>query len=84
MRTEDLEIEKNLNKTMIVQTSTTGTGQRGAGFYVRCPNFQSWYSARWLDFAWCEVERLSRVLGGKKLTGSVTYVTGLSKTACHT
>jgi hypothetical protein len=34
MRTEDLEIEKNLNKTMIVQTSTTGTGQRGAGFYV--------------------------------------------------
>lgn len=34
MRTEDLGIEKNLNKTMIVQTSTTGTGPRGAGFYV--------------------------------------------------
>ena len=34
MRTEDLGIEKNLNKTMIVQTSTTGAGPRGAGFYV--------------------------------------------------
>lgn len=33
-RTEDVGINKNLNKTMLVQTSTTGKGPRGAGFYV--------------------------------------------------
>lgn len=33
-RTEDLGIEKNLNKTVLVQTTTTGKGPRGAGFYV--------------------------------------------------
>lgn len=34
MRTDELDINKNVNKTMIVQTSTSGTGPRGAGFYV--------------------------------------------------
>jgi U4/U6.U5 tri-snRNP component SNU23 len=34
-RTEDLGIEKNLNKTVLVQATTTGKGPRGAGFYVR-------------------------------------------------
>ncbi|RSH94855.1 hypothetical protein EHS25_004661 [Saitozyma podzolica] len=33
-RTEDVGINKNLNKTMLVQTSTTGKGPRGAGFYT--------------------------------------------------
>lgn len=33
-RTEDLGLHKNLNKTMLVQTTTTGKGPRGAGFYV--------------------------------------------------
>lgn len=27
-------IEKNLGKTVLVQTTTTGKGPRGAGFYV--------------------------------------------------
>jgi U4/U6.U5 tri-snRNP component SNU23 len=33
-REEDLEINKNLNKTVLVSTTTTGKGPRGAGFYV--------------------------------------------------
>lgn len=36
-RSEDLGIDKNLGKTVLVQTTTTGKGPRGAGFYV-CPN----------------------------------------------
>lgn len=34
MRTEDLGLHKNLNKTILVTTTTTGKGPRGAGFYV--------------------------------------------------
>ena len=34
-RDDDLEIGKNLNKTLLVQTTSVGKGQRGAGFYVR-------------------------------------------------
>lgn len=33
-RTEDLGLTKNLNKTMLVTTTTAGKGPRGAGFYV--------------------------------------------------
>ncbi len=33
-RTEDLGLEKGLNKTTLVQISTTGKGPRGPGFYV--------------------------------------------------
>ena len=36
-RTEDVGIDKNLNKTVLVQTTTTGHGPRGAGFYVSSP-----------------------------------------------
>ncbi|OCF44071.1 hypothetical protein I317_02024 [Kwoniella heveanensis CBS 569] len=32
-RKSDMDLNKNLNKTMLVQTSTTGKGPRGAGFY---------------------------------------------------
>ncbi|WVQ93624.1 hypothetical protein IAU59_000700 [Kwoniella sp. CBS 9459] len=32
-RKSDMDLNKNLNKTMLVQTGTTGKGPRGAGFY---------------------------------------------------
>jgi U4/U6.U5 tri-snRNP component SNU23 len=38
-RKEDLNLEKNLNKTVLVQTTTSGKGPRGAGFYVSLVNY---------------------------------------------
>ncbi|WVR03680.1 hypothetical protein IAU60_000675 [Kwoniella sp. DSM 27419] len=37
-RKDDLDLTKNLNKTMLVQTTTTGKGPRGAGFYCEMCN----------------------------------------------
>jgi U4/U6.U5 tri-snRNP component SNU23 len=39
-RTDDLGLEKNLNKTMIVTTTAAGNGKgpRGPGFYVSSPH----------------------------------------------
>ncbi|KAK4686172.1 U4/U6.U5 tri-snRNP component SNU23, partial [Tremellales sp. Uapishka_1] len=48
-RTGDLGIEKNLNKTMLVQTNTTGPGQRGGGFYCDLCNITKKDSMSYLD-----------------------------------
>ncbi|ORX35320.1 hypothetical protein BD324DRAFT_632328 [Kockovaella imperatae] len=48
-RTEDLGLEKNLNKTMLVQTSTTGRGPKGAGYYCELCNRTFQDSLSYLD-----------------------------------
>ncbi|KAL0245396.1 hypothetical protein I308_104519 [Cryptococcus tetragattii IND107] len=48
-RTEDLGLTKNLNKTMLVTTSTTGKGPRGAGFYCELCNRTFKDSLAYLD-----------------------------------
>ncbi|WVQ78912.1 hypothetical protein IAT38_001003 [Cryptococcus sp. DSM 104549] len=48
-REEDLGLNKNLNKTMLVQTSTTGKGPRGAGFYCELCNRTFKDSLSYLD-----------------------------------
>ncbi|WWD09171.1 hypothetical protein V865_007293 [Kwoniella europaea PYCC6329] len=37
-RKDDLDLNKNLNKTMLVQTTASGKGPRGAGFYCEMCN----------------------------------------------
>ncbi|WWC86015.1 uncharacterized protein L201_000886 [Kwoniella dendrophila CBS 6074] len=48
-RKEDLDLNKNLNKTMLVQTSTTGKGPKGAGFYCEMCNRTFKDSLSYLD-----------------------------------
>ncbi|WRT63926.1 uncharacterized protein IL334_000853 [Kwoniella shivajii] len=48
-RKEDLDLNKNLNKTMLVQTTTTGKGPRGAGFYCEMCNLTYKDSLSYLD-----------------------------------
>ncbi|WWC66608.1 uncharacterized protein I206_100511 [Kwoniella pini CBS 10737] len=48
-RKEELDLNKNLNKTMLVQTSTTGKGPKGAGFYCEMCNRTFKDSLSYLD-----------------------------------
>ncbi|KAK8861725.1 hypothetical protein IAR55_002548 [Kwoniella newhampshirensis] len=48
-RSEALDLNKNLNKTMLVQTTTTGKGPRGAGFYCEMCNRTFKDSLSYLD-----------------------------------
>jgi hypothetical protein len=50
-RTEDVGINKNLNKTMLVQTST-GKGPRGAGFYVSKATLRRFDVDKWGGVTW--------------------------------
>ncbi|WVW82053.1 hypothetical protein I302_104058 [Kwoniella bestiolae CBS 10118] len=48
-RKDELDLNKNLNKTMLVQTSTTGKGPKGAGFYCEMCNRTFKDSLSYLD-----------------------------------
>lgn len=75
-RTEDLGLTKNLNKTMLVTTSTTGKGPRGAGFYVGYV-FPLCHCLLGLGHHWVGH-------GADTSKPSVNYVIGHLKTALHT